>query len=372
MALNPHTGQVLAVVGGRNYGGSQLNHAVAKRPTGSIFKPFVYAAAYTTSPEGSEPPRSDQWRLHRAGLASTTTRSPSMFDGNPYDPGNFEKGEFSGNGHRGQRPRGTRSTLPPSEWPSSSATRTSPTWHAVLASSTPRERPSVAIGTYSATPIDMAGAYTVFANNGVRHLKPWMLASVRNSQWRRRRRLCTRGPSRFSTPRTATYWQSLMEGAMQQPSAPPPPFAATDSTAPAAGKTGTSHDAWFAGYTSNLLCIVWVCNDDYRTSSCKAQRPPRLSGRIHEARHRPAAVLSNHIFTRPTAFTSSAWTKTHGSPPTNPVPPTTPSPSSTEPFPAAPVAIWVATPRSRSFKGSLALAETRTRTIWRHAAHPIA
>ena len=46
VALNPHTGQVLALVGGRNYGGSQLNHAVAKRPTGSIFKPFVYAAAF--------------------------------------------------------------------------------------------------------------------------------------------------------------------------------------------------------------------------------------------------------------------------------------------------------------------------------------
>ena len=44
VALNPHTGQVLALVGGRNYGTSQLNHAVSKRPTGSIFKPFVYAA----------------------------------------------------------------------------------------------------------------------------------------------------------------------------------------------------------------------------------------------------------------------------------------------------------------------------------------
>src|SRR5262249_34044437 len=45
IALDPHTGEVLALVGGRNYGYSQLNHAVAKRPTGSIFKPFVYAAA---------------------------------------------------------------------------------------------------------------------------------------------------------------------------------------------------------------------------------------------------------------------------------------------------------------------------------------
>ena len=44
-----------------------------------------------------------------------------------------------------------------------------------------RGTPSVAIGTYNATPLDMAGAYTVFANNGV-HLKPWILASVRNTK----------------------------------------------------------------------------------------------------------------------------------------------------------------------------------------------
>jgi len=53
VALNPHTGQVLALVGGRSYGSSQLNHAVAKRPTGSIFKPFVYAAAFSTAVEGT-------------------------------------------------------------------------------------------------------------------------------------------------------------------------------------------------------------------------------------------------------------------------------------------------------------------------------
>src|ERR1017187_3710076 len=54
VALNPHTGQILALVGGRNYGISQLNHAVAERPTGSIFKPFVYATAYNTSLSGTE------------------------------------------------------------------------------------------------------------------------------------------------------------------------------------------------------------------------------------------------------------------------------------------------------------------------------
>src|SRR5579859_4822033 len=54
VALNPHTGQVLALVGGRNYGASQLNHAVAKRPTGSIFKPFVYASAFNTAVAGAD------------------------------------------------------------------------------------------------------------------------------------------------------------------------------------------------------------------------------------------------------------------------------------------------------------------------------
>src|SRR5580658_780950 len=52
IALDPHTGQVLALVGGRSYGQSQVNHAVAVRPTGSIFKPFVYATAFQTAAEG--------------------------------------------------------------------------------------------------------------------------------------------------------------------------------------------------------------------------------------------------------------------------------------------------------------------------------
>ncbi len=50
VAMDPHTGDIKALVGGRNYGTSQLNHALAKRPTGSIFKPFVYAAAMNTRP----------------------------------------------------------------------------------------------------------------------------------------------------------------------------------------------------------------------------------------------------------------------------------------------------------------------------------
>src|SRR5262249_60826452 len=65
VALDPHTGEVVALVGGRNYGFSQLNHAVAKRPTGSIFKPFVYAAAVNKPVTNQQPgfapaPRGDR------------------------------------------------------------------------------------------------------------------------------------------------------------------------------------------------------------------------------------------------------------------------------------------------------------------------
>jgi penicillin-binding protein 1B len=255
VALNPHTGQVLALVGGRNYGTSQLNHALAQRPTGSIFKPIVYATAYNTSLNGTD--------LDGTGPFTALTQlndDPTDFgtDAQPYIPGNFEKGEYPGN------------VTAVTAIAHSLNIATINLAHMVgydnvaalarsLGVASARGTPSVAIGTYSATPIDMAGVYTAFANNGV-HLKPWMLASVRN----------TNGDivSDFSPeakqildPRVAYLTQSLLESVLNYGTAAA--VRARGFTAPAAGKTGTSHDAWFAGYTSNLICIVWVGNDDY-------------------------------------------------------------------------------------------------------------
>ena len=62
VAIDPHTGEVKALAGGRNYGMSQLNHVLAKRQPGSIFKPFVYAAAMDTAVEGG--PRILTAQLH--------------------------------------------------------------------------------------------------------------------------------------------------------------------------------------------------------------------------------------------------------------------------------------------------------------------
>jgi penicillin-binding protein 1B len=105
----------------------------------------------------------------------------------------------------------------------------------------------------------MAGAYTVFANNGV-HLTPWMVASVRNASGDIVSDFSPEA-KQVMDPRTAFLTQSLMEGVMNYGTASA--VRRHGFTGPGAGKTGTSHDAWFAGYTSNLICIIWVGNDDY-------------------------------------------------------------------------------------------------------------
>ena len=278
IALNPHTGQVLALVGGRNYGVSQLNHAVAERPTGSIFKPFVYAAAYNTSLNGTD--------LDGNGVFTALTRlndDPTTFTFDngrqTYSPGNFEKGEYPGMVTAVQAIAHSLNiaTINLAQMVGfenvAALARTAGIVNA-------RATPSVAIGTYNATPIDMAGAYTVFANNGV-HLKPWMLASVRNANGDI---VADYAPEakQVLDPRVAYLTQSLLEDVMTYGTGAA--VRRHGFTAPAAGKTGTSHDVWFAGYSSNLLCVVWVGNDDYTdisrglTHRSRAPTPPHPSG----------------------------------------------------------------------------------------------
>jgi penicillin-binding protein 1B len=255
VALNPHTGQVLALIGGRNYGNSQLNHAVAKRPTGSIFKPFVYAAAFNTTVAGTLLPGQEK------PFSSITMLNdePTTFEsgGQEYNPRNY-KDEYHG--------QVTAMYALAHSLNNATIGLASEVGFDNVAAlgresgvKNARGTPSVAIGAYDATPMDMAGAYTVFANNGL-HLDPWLLASVRNTAGDV---IADYTPTskQVLDPRAAYLTTNLMEGVMN--------FGygyevrRRGFMAPAAGKTGTSHDAWFAGYTSNLICIVWVGNDDY-------------------------------------------------------------------------------------------------------------
>jgi penicillin-binding protein 1B len=256
VAINPHTGQILALVGGRNYGVSQLNHAVSERPTGSIFKPFVYAAAYNTS--------LNNMSLGDSGVFTALTQledEPTTFTYDngrqTYTPNNF-KGDF-----RGEVTAAYALAHSLNNATIELGQKVGFDNVAALARASgitnARGTPSVSLGSYNATPIDMAGAYTVFANNGV-HLTPWMLASVRNPNGDIVSDFSPEA-KQVMDPRAAYLTQSLLEGAMTYGTA-----AAVRQhgfVGPGAGKTGTSHDAWFAGYTSNLICIIWVGNDDY-------------------------------------------------------------------------------------------------------------
>jgi penicillin-binding protein 1B len=268
VALNPHTGQILALVGGRNYGVSQLNHAVADRPTGSIFKPFVYAAAYNTSLNGTE---FDQNGVFTAISLLDDDPRTFMFDGKAYTPGNFERGEYPGMVTAVQALAHSLNiaTIGLAEHVGYENVATLARAAGITSV---HATPSMAIGTYSATPIDMAGAYTVFANGGV-HEQPWLLASVRNANGDVVADFAPTG-KQVLDPRSAYLTQSLMENAMAFGTASA--VRAHGFSAPGAGKTGTSHDAWFAGYTTNLLCIIWVGNDDYtdiKLEGAKAAAP---------------------------------------------------------------------------------------------------
>jgi penicillin-binding protein 1B len=119
--------------------------------------------------------------------------------------------------------------------------------------------PAMALGAYDATPLEMAGAYTAFANNGI-WSSPIMISSIRNSQGEVIEDFKNEKKP-ILDPRVAYVMTSMLQGVIDNGTATA--VHQRGFTAPAAGKTGTSHDAWFAGYTSNLLCVVWVGYDDY-------------------------------------------------------------------------------------------------------------
>jgi penicillin-binding protein 1B len=252
IALDPHTGEIKALSGGRNYGMSQLNHVLAKRQPGSIFKPFVYTAALNTALDGAP-------RVLTAGTTVVDEPTTFWFDGKPYEPSNF-KHEFHGTVT-------LRQALAKSMNVATVKVGEMVGFDAVVELAKQaglnydiQPTPAVALGSYDVTPMEMAGAYTIFANQGV-YVKPNFVTMVR-AQNGKAIYVNKTEEHRVLDPRVAYLMTNLMEEVMRSGTAAG--VRARGFTAPAAGKTGTSHDGWFAGYTSDLLCIVWVGFDDNR------------------------------------------------------------------------------------------------------------
>jgi penicillin-binding protein 1B len=120
--------------------------------------------------------------------------------------------------------------------------------------------PAVALGSYDMTPLGVSAGYTVFANGGAR-AEPVLIDRVVDFQGG----VIERNPlmlHQVLDPRVAYQVTTLLEDVIDHGTGAS--VRARGFMGPAAGKTGTSRDGWFAGYTSNLLCVVWVGFDDNR------------------------------------------------------------------------------------------------------------
>jgi penicillin-binding protein 1B len=253
IALDSHTGEIRAMVGGRNYGTSQLNRiTTAKRQPGSIFKPFVIAASLNTALD----------RAEQVITASTIVDdSPTVFefDDQAYEPNNY--------GEKFYGPVTLRKTLNKSLNVATIKIAEMTGLRKVVALARQagmNERlmatPALALGAYEVTPLEISGAFTIFANGGVR-VEPCFVRSIKDV----RGKFIERAEPKLKPvldPRIAYVMTNLMEGVINRGTAAR--VRAMGFSLPAAGKTGSSHDGWFAGYTSGLLCIVWVGFDDNR------------------------------------------------------------------------------------------------------------
>lgn len=255
VVMRPQTGEIKAMVGGRNYGKSQFNRAFqAKRQPGSVFKPFVYLAAL----------------MH--GGQSGTKYSPDTvindsqftwsYDRQDWQPHNYNNEYFGAVTLR----RALESSL------NSATARVAQdvgirrvrdvAYRLGIQSSLPAV-PALSLGAVEVTPLEVAVAFSTLANGGAR-TRPLAVKQVIDQSTKILERRDVK-PEQVISPQLAYAMNMLLKGVLDR---------GTGSmarrwgfTRPAAGKTGTTNDykdAWFVGYTPDLLAVVWVGFDGPR------------------------------------------------------------------------------------------------------------
>jgi penicillin-binding protein 1B len=243
VALDPHTGNVLAMVGGRNYADSQLNRATdALRQPGSTFKPFVYAAALE---DGMSPVQ----------MFMDAPRD-FVYDHNRiYRPANYGGGYSM---HEVTMRTGLVKSL--NVVTVDIALQTGLARTANLAARfglpKPERYPALALGTEEVTPLQLASAYAAFVNEG-RRVDAKAITSVGEPP---AAHAMPAAIEQVISPTTAYMITNMLAGVIERGTARKARGAVRGTAI--AGKTGTSRDGWFIGYSPNLVCVVWIGFDD--------------------------------------------------------------------------------------------------------------
>ena len=252
VAMNAKTGEIVAMVGGRDYSKSQLNRAAdANRQPGSVFKPFVYATALNTAYDPVP-------RLITPATTYMDEPKTFTFDNQEYSPGNF-----------GDSYRNAPVTLRDAMVHSLNVVTVDVAMEVTigrvmnLASKAglprpARSYPAMALGTSEATPLQVASAYTSFATLGTR-TSPVAINRITTGSGVT---IAAPTPEKNDVmrPDVAYVMTSFMKDVVNRGTAAK--VRARGFKGNVAGKTGTSRDGWFAGYTPSLVCVVWVGFDD--------------------------------------------------------------------------------------------------------------
>jgi penicillin-binding protein 1B len=252
VALDPRTGEIKAVIGGRDYGQSQLNHALAHRQPGSVFKPFVYAAAFDNAVDGVQP---------IVTPATTIDDEPTTFeyDGVDYTPNNFGE-KFMGRVTARDALTNSLNVATIKVAELIGYGRVVQIARQMGLGNNIRATPAVALGAYEMTPVDVAAGYTTFANIGTR-AEPQFIRNIIGADGEILEKVTPQTHIALD-PRVAYLVTSVLKDVLNHGTGAG--VRARGFTLPAAGKTGTSRDAWFSGFTSNLVCVVWIGFDDNR------------------------------------------------------------------------------------------------------------
>ena len=260
IALDPHTGEIKALVGGRNYSTSQLNHVTAMRQPGSVFKPFVYAAAVETAVVGGP-------EIFTPATVLSDNPTTFFFGNQAYQPGNFRH-EFMGDVTMRTALAHSLNVATVELAQEVGYSKVVALAHRAGLNDEIKPTPAVALGAYETTPYEIAGAYTTFANGGDR-VAPTTISLVRAQKGTNlyQHRAETRN---VLDPRVNYLMVNMMQDVLRYGTGGG--VRSRGFTLPAAGKTGTSRDGWFAGFTSRLLCVVWVGFDDGRELKLEGAR----------------------------------------------------------------------------------------------------